>query len=110
MEKKKKTWWKSALEGGPEIDTQVRVHPRDPVIDAFFSLTVSPGGILGAQKVDSTCSIEDYDESTQAAISKVDILSGLGSCCQSFRSRRALHLGPLSEFSLAFPSLRTQFF
>jgi hypothetical protein len=45
MEKKKKTWWKSALEGGPEIDTQVRVHPLDPVIDACFSLTVSRGGL-----------------------------------------------------------------
>jgi len=44
LEKWKKIWWKSALVGDPEIDTQ---------------------------KVDSTCAVDDYDESTQAAIRKV---------------------------------------
>lgn len=44
MEKRKKTWWKSALVGDAEIDTQ---------------------------KVDSTCSIDDYDQPTQAAIQKL---------------------------------------
>ena len=44
MEKRKNTWWKSALEGDEEIDTQ---------------------------KVDSTCKLEDYDEGTQAAIRKI---------------------------------------
>lgn len=44
MEKRKNTWWKSALAGDTEIDTQ---------------------------KVDSTCKLEDYDEGTQAAIRKI---------------------------------------
>jgi len=44
VEKKKNTWWKSALLGGEEIDTQ---------------------------KVDSTCKLEDYDDGTQAAIRKI---------------------------------------
>jgi hypothetical protein len=44
MEKKKNTWWKSALVGDEEIDTQ---------------------------KVDSTCKLEDYDDGTQAAIRKI---------------------------------------
>lgn len=44
MEKNKHTWWKSALVGHTEIDTQ---------------------------KVDSTCKLEDYDEGTQAAIRKI---------------------------------------
>ncbi|EKX53311.1 hypothetical protein GUITHDRAFT_161007 [Guillardia theta CCMP2712] len=44
LEKKKKTWWKCALVGDREIDTQ---------------------------RVDSTCKIDDYDEPTQAAIQKL---------------------------------------
>jgi hypothetical protein len=44
MEKRKNIWWKSALAGDEEIDTQ---------------------------KVDSTCKLEDYDEGTQAAIRKI---------------------------------------
>ena len=30
MEKRRKTWWKTALAGGEEIDTQATPHPTPP--------------------------------------------------------------------------------
>lgn len=65
LEKCRKTWWKSVIEGHPEIDTSkvllfnIRACKQPSIL--FRHLL----------QVDSTQNISEYDEATQAAIRKI---------------------------------------